>query len=319
MYEMLSKRISDDRELLVKIPENKAQPVPNLFLASVNYLLSKNLDHDLAQFYPNYGAKKPIEDMYPAFRNFCFSRMKEIEALMATRLVQTNEVRRCALLLPAVSIVAAHTKNAPLHLVDVGASSGLNLLMDQYLIIYSDGSSLGKAGSPVELNCEINGKPPAELAPPVVATRTGIDLNPIDLADEDEALWACSLIWPDQADRIDRFKKAILVLRTNPPKLIKGSGLEQLTPVIAGIPNDSSVCVLHSFTLNQFSKENRENFEAVLANSSLHHDIWRISLEWLGSEDPELMLEHFVRGKKVSSQKLASCHQHGAWIHWAII
>lgn len=318
MYSMLSKKISEDSELLRKIPNSETQPVPNLFLASVNYLLAKNLDHDLANFYPNYEAEKPFDDLYQTFRNFCFLHINEIETLMSTRLVQTNEAKRCALLLPTVSMVSTHIKGSSLHLIDVGTSTGLNLLMDQYFIRYSDGISLGNKNSPVEFTCETDGEPLTGLTLPIVATRTGIDLNPIDLTDEDEFLWTLSLIWPDQGERIDRFKNAVAVLRKNHLTLKKGNVLDLLIPTIEGIPIGSSVCVMHSFTLNQFSNDDRANFETRLAQASLSHDIWRISLEWIGTEHPKLMLERYIEGKKHSSKKLATCHQHGAWIHWVV-
>src|SRR6185312_7688382 len=118
MYALLSKKISEDPDLLAKIPDNKTQPVPNLFLTSVNYLLGKNLDDELSGFYPNYAGSESFAQMYPSFRKFCFSKTKEIESLMDARLGQTNEVRRCALLLPAVSVVAARANTSSIHLID---------------------------------------------------------------------------------------------------------------------------------------------------------------------------------------------------------
>lgn len=318
MYAGLSQKISQDPDLLQMIPDRGTQPVPNLFLASVNYLLAKNLDHELAQFYPNYSSTKFDEDMYPAFRNFCLTKTAEIDQLMETRLVQTNEVRRCALLLPAAAVISEKTQAAHLHLIDVGASSGLNLLMDQYLIRYSDGSVLGNKGSLVDFDCEARGKPLGNLRTPTIATRSGIDLNPINLADEDEFRWALALIWPDQLERIDRFKKAAMVLQKHQVNLKKGSGLDQLGHTLENLPSDGVACVMHSFTLNQFSQAERTHFERRLAQASDKRDVWRIFLEWLGAETPELALEHYAKGGKLTSERLATCHQHGAWIRWEI-
>ncbi len=77
-----------------------------------------------------------------------------------------------------------------------------------------------------------------------------------------------------------------------------------------------NVCVMPSFTLNQFSANDRKKFEETLSHLSATRNIWRIGLEWIGTENPELTLDRFAEGKKITQQKLATCHQHGEWINW---
>ena len=65
-----------------------------------------------------------------------------------TRSTQTNEVGRCAALLPALTQLAVdapgapHGGGRPLGLVEVGASAGLNLLVDRYGYEYEPGHHL---------------------------------------------------------------------------------------------------------------------------------------------------------------------------------
>ena len=60
----------------------------------------------------------------------------------ATRSTQTNEIGRCALLLPAFGLVAAEV-GALAHL-DVGTSAGLNLLLPRYRYRYEPGGEVGR-------------------------------------------------------------------------------------------------------------------------------------------------------------------------------
>ena len=69
-------------------------------------------------------------------------------AARRTRSTQTNEVGRCAALLPALTQLAVdapgapHGGGRPLGLVEVGASAGLNLLVDRYGYEYEPGHHL---------------------------------------------------------------------------------------------------------------------------------------------------------------------------------
>ena len=65
---------------------------------------------------------------FEPFRRFVLEHEDEIAAIGATRYTQTNESRRTVALLPGVWA-------GPLdrfHLIDVGASAGLNLALDRY-------------------------------------------------------------------------------------------------------------------------------------------------------------------------------------------
>lgn len=86
--------------------------------------------------------------------------------LIATRTVQTNEVRRSALLLPAFVLVSREAQGRPLYLLEIGAAAGLNLLWDRYGYHYGNGLRSGDMSSPVQISCSLRGA----LTPPVPAT-----------------------------------------------------------------------------------------------------------------------------------------------------
>jgi hypothetical protein len=137
-----------------------------LLLAAAHYLLLRSVKPrlPLAAYYPSIvGPAARCGDPVPAFRRFCLERQGQIRELVATRRVQTNEVGRCACLLPAFTLAAGMAGGRPLALVEVGASAGLNLLFDRYAYDYGDGVPRGEAGSSVRISCSLRG-PAAPLA-----------------------------------------------------------------------------------------------------------------------------------------------------------
>src|SRR5437870_1893287 len=159
LYEQISRRMSEDPELLsLALRARKSELSPNLFFGAVHYVLLRGTQHQLANFYPSMSESTiRQDDPYPFFRSFCLENKREIEDLISTHRVQTNEVQRCTCLMPAYSI--AHRRSSkPLSIVDLGASAGLHLLWDHYSYDYGDGKRLGDANSPVQLTCVLSVK-----------------------------------------------------------------------------------------------------------------------------------------------------------------
>src|SRR5437773_9985432 len=98
---------------------------------------------------------------------------------MSTKMVQTNEVQRCACLLPAFVLVSRESERA-LSVVDIGASAGLNLLWDRYGYDYGPGGTYGSADSRVQIACTLRGrqKPRISQVFSHADSRVGIHLNP---------------------------------------------------------------------------------------------------------------------------------------------
>ncbi|HEX5689486.1 MAG TPA: DUF2332 domain-containing protein, partial [Roseiflexaceae bacterium] len=270
LYGRLAVGIADDPALLELASAAQAGPVPNLFFAAVQYLLLRGAEHPLAAFYgvrPGEAAADVQQsDPFPAFHAFCLKHAEQIRALLASRRVQTNEVRRCACLMPAFLTVARRDVDRPLALVEVGTSAGFNLLWDRYGYEYGAGERFGDVHSPVQLHCELRGGqlPRPGLFPNVV-DRVGLDLNPIDARDYDAMLWLRALIWPEQRDRAALLEQAIAVVRQHPPRLLAGDALDLLPGAIRAAPEEALVCVFHTFTLNQFPQPARERFDVLIA------------------------------------------------------
>lgn len=317
LYERLSLGVAADSEMLTLAARVRAgQPVPNLFLAAVHFLLLGGAGETLAGFYPSVGgAYDGAADPYPAFRSFCFQYRAAIIELIGARLVQTNEVRRCACLLPALGIAAARS-GRPLALIEVGASAGLNLLWDRYGYDYA-GRRAGDPLAPVQLACDVRGAaPPLPASMPAVVSRVGLDLHPIDVRDAEAVSWLRALVWPDEPDRADLLLRAVDVARREPPPLIAGDALDLLPGVLAAVPPTATPCVVHTHTVNQFSPEARQQLADLLATQGQGRNLYRISIEAeRGLAHPVLRMTAYENGA-ATERALARCDAHGEWIEW---
>lgn len=319
LYSNLALGIAGDEGILAlaaRVPAG--QPVPNMFLAAVQFLLLQEPAAPLAEFYPSLtaGPASP-EEAYPAFRAFCLKHADALCRVAETRRIQTNEVGRCTYLLPAFSMVSALAGGRPLAQIEIGTSAGLNLMWDHYGYHYGQEAVCGVADSPVQLDCEFRGglQPPLPERLPEVTLKTGVDLHVIDSREPQETMWLRALVWPEHRERILRLTHALEITRRNPPRLLTGDGLLLLPELLHGTPADATLCVFHTHTINQWTLEARERLCAILAGQSDARDIYQVSAEWIGTPHPQLELAVWHRGRPERTL-LANCDPHGRWVEW---
>src|SRR5437588_3635487 len=121
-----------------------------------------------------------------------------VVAIAVRRQVRTSETGRYAVLYPAIAEAARRVGADAVGLIDVGCSAGFNLNVDRVGIRYGEGQSLGDPSSPVQLSPSIVGdRPVPTRAMPEVVARVGVDRDPTDGADADEARWLRACLWPD--------------------------------------------------------------------------------------------------------------------------
>jgi len=293
--------------------------VPNLLFAGVHYLLLKAPDQPLVAYYASLGGDRaPDAELYPLFRAFCIQNRDAVQETIAARTVQTNEVGRSAVLLPAYGVVARLAGDQPLAIIDLGTSAGLNLLWDRYSYDYGTGRIYGDTNSPVRIGCELKGdvRPPIPDSLPLVASRVGLDLNPPDLTDEDSILWLRALVYADDAVRTEQLHQAVEIARATPPLIVRGDAVETLPAELDRIPGDGAVCLVHSHVLYQFQPAAIERLVGLLDEWGRKRPIFRISMEWLpGNPHPRMELfTHSAGGH--TSEHLANYHAHGTWLEW---
>lgn len=177
----------------------------------------------LAAFYPTAGGRVPDTPapLAEALRRVIVARREPLEAFIRRANVQTNETGRgLAWLLP----VAALGWPA-VHLVELGASAGLNLVAEQrsYRLTAADALAkplltLGAAAIP-QFNAVVHGHtiPRPVAALPTVLSRTGGDIHPFPLRTVEDELTLAAFVWADQPSRLVRLREGIAALRAVAP------------------------------------------------------------------------------------------------------
>ena len=320
MYAELAYGVSLDEELLaLAAHKQRGQPAPNMLFAAVQYLLLNGVEHSLALHYPEVsGEERPFEPAFPEFRAFCLEHREQIARLIASRSTQTQVVRRCTCLLPVFSLIYRES-TAPLALIDIGASGGLNLNFDRYAYIYRRAGSevihWGQNQASVTLDAELRGPgklPLLEESIPI-ASRDGIDLNPIDLSNPDQLLWQRALIWPEHRERHRQLIEARAELDASPVRLIRGDATELLPDLLKEIPEDMTPVVYSTVALYQFPRASRHSLLEGLAAYSRERPVWQVALE--GDQPPGITLTRYRNGSG-KSELLARASPHGWWIEW---
>ncbi len=309
--------IKEDRELLAVASEARpGQPVPNLLFGAVHYLLLKGKKHELKEFYPGLSknARDPAQ-AFSHFKDFCKIYQNEIIGLLRTKRVQTNEVRRTGYLYPCFSHIYQKTQK-PLTLIEIGTSSGLQLLFDKYSYSYGDDQTYGDRNSSVHIHSEIRGEKQPLLLPesPPVAERIGIDLYVNDLSDEEDYLWMRALIWPEHKERVKLFKKAAQMVKSNPPQLIEGDGVRLLDKLALYAPEDSTLCIFHTHVANQMPDDVKYDLINKVTDLAQTRDLYHI---YNNMWDRDLHLDSYINGK-LQSQVAAKTDGHARWFEWEL-
>lgn len=270
LYEEWAVRIGSDPqviELIETLPRAKRQP--NLVFAGARR------------------AGAPLGP-YPEWRDWVIAHWDEVRAIALTRTTQTNEVTRCATLLPVLSRLPG-----PVALLEVGTAAGLCLYPDRYSYRYTSPSGIHSLDpptgpSPVVLPCRVDddGAVPERL--PEVVWRRGIDLHPIDVRDTDETAWLAELVWPgpDHDGRVERLRAACDLVALDPPRIIAGDLNEELPAAAAESPADATLVVFHSAVLLYLDDPARRRFVDLVGE--LGRSIGR-RVVWLSNESQHTM------------------------------
>lgn len=309
IYRKLSYYIVQDKDLIEicnYAPIN--QPIPNLFLGSVNYLLLKGYDNNL---YDEYYVNE-TSDLIRKFKEFCIKNKIEIIKIMNNKLVQTNEVRRSSYIFPILCYINDKRK---INLLEIGCSAGLQLLADKYMYKYdvypgykgnltsdltiSSVITKGEFGSYIDEQMDI-GK------------RIGIDLNTIDFTKDEEFLWLKALIWPEHNDRRILLEKARDIVINENLKLKEGNALEIIIEEVKKIPIDENLLIFHTHVANQMSIKEKENLVKIIENIGKNRNLYHL---YNNIDDKLLHLDSYKNGEKYP-KIVGQTDGHGKWFEW---
>jgi hypothetical protein len=328
LYERVARALADEPALLVRVAEAapREKLVPVLLFAAVRYLVLGEPTHPLARIY-----ETGVGDPWPPFRALLHDRFDEVAALLASRVIQTNEVGRTSAVYPALGLLAAET-GRPLAVVEVGASAGLNLLLDRFAYEYGDATA-GDPASPVRLTCRLVGprRPPLPDGAIPIASRVGIDRAPVDVRSDDACRWLEACVWPGIVPRAVRLRAALALARRVRPHVLAGDALVVLPQVLASLPPDVTPCIVSTWVLAYLSADARTSLAATVAAASAERDVAWVTFEYAGvppwapspgAPPPEesgtgnvLSLARWHHGE-VTTRTLGWVHSHGVWLAW---
>jgi hypothetical protein len=169
---------------------------PLLLLAAIrNDVLADGERHPLwAGFGPGANAGAVGED---AVRSALDGARDRVYDALARRSVQTNETSRAIAWLWPAALAGASGGARPIALADVGASAGLNLVADDLPAIWVD-----ERGGAIEVATGVR-----------AVARLGLDPQPLDALDEEDARWLRACVWPGERDREERLLGALAAFR----------------------------------------------------------------------------------------------------------
>jgi hypothetical protein len=268
----------------------------------------------LAAFYPSAGGRFEANAAWEALLALARAERDALRDAALHWRVQTNEVRRSAVLLPGFLRAAAQTR-LPLRIREIGASAGLNLLFDRYA--YALGPyRWGDPGAKLLLEASWSGPPPDVDAPLAVADRRGCDVAPIDLRDPAARLRLASFVWPEQLERLERLRAAVAIALAGPPPIDAESAAEWVAREIVPKPGFATL-LFHSVMWWYVPEAERvrvaERMEAAGARATRDAPIGWLRMEGARIEETELRLRLWPDG---NDALLATAHWHGAEVRW---
>ena len=206
-----------------------------------------------------------------------------VVAVAVRRPVRAGETGRSTVLYPAIAEAAHRAGAHAVGLIDVGCSAGLSLSVDRVGIAYSNGQSLGDPSSPVQLSSSIvGGRPVPARAMPEVVARIGVDLDPVDVTDADEARWLRACLGPDQPERAARLEAEMALAATAPPLLLQGDAVEVVPGAFARVPADAMPVVTTTWALSHFPLQSRLRFLHRLGDAAAGRAVAWVSAEGVG-------------------------------------
>jgi hypothetical protein len=273
-YAALAGHIAEQDRLLEIAATAQASNKADLFLFAVQYLVRRKKDPTLLALF-DFGLAEPeVGEAVDSFDSFCYANREEIVGILRTARLQTNEPgRSAALLIGLLEVEKSH--GVPLHLVDLGTSAGLYLVLDHldYVFETSDGRT-SRIEAPRQLNVP---RPPLvrtrlhnwadremPTAMPKIMGKVGIDLTPLDVRRADDQLRLESYVWPEERERRSFMRAVIELAALRPPEIRRGDVAAELPALLNAIPDDSLICVINSHAVGQFPQPVAEAIDEIV-------------------------------------------------------
>lgn len=281
LYQSFCKIVAQEQSILELLTQRQmGQQASYLLFGAIHYLLLSGVQHPLHNFYPSLVKEVTAapSEAGPVLLDFCRTYRDELGAIIRTRLVQTNVVKRSVGLLVALRAVRMRGVER-VHLIEVGTSAGIHLYVDRYR--YLIGSRVfGQQDAKVAIETQWRGKqpPPDFDERPQIISRTGVDLHPVDATNPEERLWLRALVWPENQREAEQLFAALESVAADPPTIIAGDAIDVCPALGKRLPPGEARVVFHAATRMHVPTERRAAFDeaidAIGEDGPLYH-IWQ--------------------------------------------
>ena len=225
-----------------------------------------------------------MEPLWPLARDFLAREQDWVKDYLRFA-PQTNEARRSILLLTGF-LYLADQFDMDIHMLELGASAGLNMNWDKFRYEL-DTWSWGPA-SPVTLSTPWTGPAPPTHAPLRIASRSGCDINPLNLNDVAARTRLRSYCWTDVPGRMARLDGAIDIALAGGTQPDKAGAADWLEIKLAARPKQGLTVVYHSIFLQYPPEDERARISALMEKAGAEATP-EAPLGWVRFE-PEILL-----------------------------
>lgn len=228
---------------------------------------------------------------------------------------QTNEVRRSAALIAMAHVARAHF-DRPIILSELGASGGLNLVWDHFNLDIN-GTRFGTSDPVLTLRPDWDGPLPPS-APPVIAMRGGVDLNPLNPHIEDDLLRLTAYLWADQPERLENTRLAARALDVS---VNRGDAIDWLDNRLCTAPQGHMHVIQHTVAWQYFPAEAQKRgqhlIEAAGAKATVDSPLAWMQMETDGDRTGAVGAALTLRlWPGDITLHLGRADFHGRWVRW---
>ena len=232
---------------------------------------------ELTAVYPAANPDWTMDEVWPVARDW-LARHERAARIFMRSPPQTNETRRAIALLPGF-LKAVGQFPGPVHLLELGASAGLNQNWDRFNYHTPRWELTGR--SDVTIETQWNGPPPDHLDITVnVASRAACDQSPIDLSKASSARRLKCYVWPDQPERLARLDAAIALARRTRTRVEEADAAEWLGARLDARPQEGLSLIYHSVFLQYPPAETRAALREMIAKAGAAAS-WERPLAWV--------------------------------------
>ena len=237
------------------------------YVAAVHRVVLRGDAPSLALRYPSAGGDGARIDLADFLAVVDAHRDEVVDALGRT--VQTNEVGRCASIVPAIAH-AARQHRMPLTMLEIGASGGLISNWDRYGYDCF-GSTAGQQHSALQFTD--NWDDPFDLSGITeVHTRAACDIAPLDVSDPEAQLRLLSFVWPDQHRRFKNLRAALSIAALERVQVDRSDAGEWLADTLPRRARGTLTIVFHSIVWQYLPRATKDRVRQVLRDEGARCD-----------------------------------------------